>query len=143
VVEERPLAEKYVALGYVWSSVGGLAANDPRCSRGHEAPGRAYLWVDRLFIDQSNPQEKQLFISRMDAIYEGAEFTIVAAAGDARTGLPGIHATLRQPQPRVGLKEHRTAAANLASCAEDPIVKMLGVTEAGSAPPLNPTDHDE
>jgi len=63
--------------------------------------GLQYLWVDRLCIDQSNIAEKSYLVSRMATIYEGAEFTIVAAAGlGASHGLPGIRSTPRLPQPK-------------------------------------------
>ena len=41
----------------------------------------------------------------MASIYEGAELTIVAAAGlDANYGLPGVGTTLRRPQPKIRLQ---------------------------------------
>ena len=92
VVEDRPWSENYVALSYVWGPPSG---DWPKTIRDAvevtKQLGEQYLWVDRLCIDQSNLQEKQFLISKMNAIYEGAEFTIVAAAGDASTGLPGCH----------------------------------------------------
>jgi hypothetical protein len=124
-VEERPWSEKYVALSYVWGPPSGdwpptiLDAVDVTKQLGEK-----YLWVDRLCINQSNLQEKQVLISKMDAIYEGAEFTIVAAAGDARTGLTGVSTTTRKLQPLVDLKQRiRTATPN-----PDPYIKLLGIT---------------
>ncbi len=67
--------------------------------------GERYLWVDRTCIDQSNKEQKIFLISKMDAIYEGAEFTIVCAAGDARTGLPGVSTVPRKSQPWVELSQ--------------------------------------
>jgi hypothetical protein len=112
-VAERPWSARYVALSYVWGPPSG---DWPKTSLGAvevtKRLGERYLWVDRLYIDQSNLQEKQFLISKMDAIYEGAEFTIVAAAGDARTGLPGVATIPRKPQPRVALKmRNRPVAA--------------------------------
>jgi hypothetical protein len=125
VVEERPWSEKYVALSYVWGPPSGdwpktvLDAVEVTKQLGEQ-----YLWVDRLCINQSNLQEKQFLISKMDAIYEGAEFTIVAAAGDARTGLTGVSTTTRKLQPLVDLKQRiRTATPN-----PDPYIKLLGIT---------------
>lgn len=73
----------------------------------------------------------------MDAIYGGAKFTIVAAAGDARTGLPGVTTTPRKPQPRVELKKHsRTTGSSLeknpASSAPDPHFDLLGIPKEES-----------
>jgi len=73
VVEERSWSEKYVALSYVWGPPSGdwpkivLDAVEVTKQLGEQ-----YLWVDRLCINQSNLQEKQFLISKMDAIYEGA-----------------------------------------------------------------------
>lgn len=41
----------------------------------------------------------------MDAIFEGAEFTIVAAAGDASSGLPGVMKKSQKLQPLIELKK--------------------------------------
>jgi len=60
-----------------------------------------YLWVDRLCIDQDNPEEKHYLISKMGLIYEGAELTIIAADGmDSNCGLPGVGNTTREIQPK-------------------------------------------
>ncbi|KAI4178778.1 MAG: hypothetical protein L6R41_008211, partial [Letrouitia leprolyta] len=132
IVEDRPWSENYVALSYVWGPPSGqwpktiLDAIEVT-----KRMGERYLWVDRLCIDQSNLHEKQFLISRMDAIYNGAVFTVVAAEGDARTGLPGINATRRKVQPRVEL-EHRTNSTSVSSAAgstSDPYVKLIGITE--------------
>ncbi|KAI0376121.1 heterokaryon incompatibility protein-domain-containing protein [Hypomontagnella monticulosa] len=134
VVESRLWAEKYVALSYVWGPPSGDWP--PTILDAVEVTkrmGEKYLWVDRLCIDQSNPQEKQMLISKMDMIYAGAEFTIVAASGDARTGLPGINTTPRQQQPQVSLKERRPIAtpsriANRGTDPNDKTFEMFGVT---------------
>jgi hypothetical protein len=125
VVEDRARSEKYVALSYVWGPPSGdwpktiLDAVEVTKQLGEK-----YLWVDRLCINQSNLQEKQFLISKMDAIYEGAEFTIVAAAGDARTRLTGVSTTFRKLQPLIDLKQRtRTDAPNT-----DPYMKILGIT---------------
>ncbi|KAK4459670.1 HET-domain-containing protein [Cladorrhinum samala] len=107
VIESRPWAEAYVALSYVW----GLESGGDWPQTVQDAVeltakmGETYLWVDRLCIDQSNAQEKQFLISKMDAIYEGAEFTIIAAAGDSRTGIVGVGRTPRAAQPVVDLRK--------------------------------------
>lgn len=94
MVEERPWSESYVALSYVWGPPSGdwpqtiLDALEVTKRLGEQ-----YRWVDRLCINQTNLEEKHFLISKMDAIYEDAEFTIVAAVGDARIGLPGVTTT--------------------------------------------------
>ncbi|KAK2757157.1 tol protein [Colletotrichum kahawae] len=54
--------------------------------------GFSYLWVDRYCIDQTN-SDKYKQINQMDSIYQRAELTIIAAAGeDPSYGLPGTSA---------------------------------------------------
>jgi hypothetical protein len=138
VIEVRPWAERYVALSYVWGPPSGdwpqtiLDAVEVT-----KRLGEKYLWVDRLCIDQSNAQEKQFLISKMDAIYEGAEFTIIAASGDARTGLPGVGKTPRAEQPAVSLRKERRLPSDFGYYDEeglyedhdDEALKLLGITE--------------
>lgn len=53
--------------------------------------GYQYIWIDQICIDQTQVTEKHQQIQQMDKIYNGAELTIIAAAGeDAECGLPGI-----------------------------------------------------
>lgn len=53
--------------------------------------GLRYLWVDQYCIDQNNSKEKQAQIQKMDRIYQNAEVTLIAAAGDdCHYGLPGV-----------------------------------------------------
>lgn len=59
--------------------------------------GLRYLWVDQYCIDQNNSKEKQAQIRKMDRIYQCAEVTIMAAAGDdCHYGLPGVSKRARQ-----------------------------------------------
>jgi len=104
-------SEGYAALSYVW----GAAASQIRVTHGAQeglqsyAPtlrdaanlaktaGLAWLWVDRICIDQANNEEKAALIPYMKDIFSGAELTIVAAAGDgAHAGLPGAPDTPRR-----------------------------------------------
>lgn len=60
--------------------------------------GFSYLWVDKYCIDQTDPELQQEQIMQMDKIYENAELTLIAAAGeDENHGLPGAGAP-RPPQ---------------------------------------------
>lgn len=59
--------------------------------------GLRYLWVDQYCIDQNNSKQKQAQIRKMDRIYQCAEVTIMAAAGDdCHYGLPGVSKRARQ-----------------------------------------------
>lgn len=108
-VIERPTADaEYVALSYVWGVT--TSKSSPRSGdQGTYALtvedaivvtlnlGYTYLWVDQLCIDQGGSHmEEQL--GQMDLIYQNADLTIVAAAGDDSShGLPGI-STSRTPR---------------------------------------------
>ncbi|KAI3320758.1 hypothetical protein HD806DRAFT_216798 [Xylariaceae sp. AK1471] len=104
--------------------------------------GYKYLWVDRLSIDQSHPDEQMYLISRMDAIYKGAEFTIINAARDAQAGRLGVEAAdeearraalirathgrrvngttqIRRPNHGVDLRRHRSLCLGWESAAHD------------------------
>ncbi|KAI0201072.1 heterokaryon incompatibility protein-domain-containing protein [Astrocystis sublimbata] len=79
--------------------------------------GYKYLWIDRYCIDQSDETYKQSQLKRMDAIYNGADLTIVAAAGQDDTyGLPGVGAPRRKKQQIVELD-----SCTLLSTGPDPI----------------------
>jgi Heterokaryon incompatibility protein (HET) len=55
--------------------------------------GVRYLWVDALCIVQDDETDRTKEIYRMDSIYEGSTFTLVAASGtDANSGLAVLHA---------------------------------------------------
>lgn len=107
---------RFVALSYRW----GLTAenkmdqnregrNDPKDPLSNlpltiedaisvtKSLGLRYLWVDQYCIDQTNSKEKQAQIRKMDRIYQCAEVTIMAAAGDdSHYGLPGVSKRTRQ-----------------------------------------------
>lgn len=53
--------------------------------------GPRYLWIDKYCIIQDDLQIKMEQIRNMDAVYDRAEVTIIAAAGeDGSFGLPGV-----------------------------------------------------
>lgn len=123
-VLDKPLTEKYVALSYVWGEVAVVPGSWPQVVLDAilvtRKLGLRYLWVDRFCIDQDDAQTKHSLISNMAAIYQNAEFTIIAAAGSgANHGLPGVGTTTRrEPQPKVRLG--RTVLASpLENCRED------------------------
>ncbi|GAP92092.1 putative HET domain-containing protein [Rosellinia necatrix] len=131
IVRDIPWSEKYVALSYVW---GSGSEQWPQTVKDAvvvtRIMGYNYLWVDRLCIDQSNPDEQMFLISKMDAIYEGAELTIVNAAGDARAGLPGIWQTPRTPQPSVELNLPKGKSTAGTGDEEDEYLELLNVPRA-------------
>ncbi|KAF4997624.1 hypothetical protein FDECE_12042 [Fusarium decemcellulare] len=107
--------DKYVALSYVWGETDKKPQDDSDFVDGklREAPlviedaievvlrmKHRYLWVDRYCIPQGNEKVFQDHLSRMHYIYQGASFTIIAAAGtDSSFGLPGVSTRPREVQP--------------------------------------------
>jgi hypothetical protein len=121
VVEGKPYGTTYAALSYVWGSKPEDLIDLPEtvldAIEVTERLGLQYLWVDRLCINQKDQDEKAYLISRMNTIYEEAEFTIVAAAGaGASHGLPGIRSKPRTPQPKYYLE----TGSVLLSMLQDP-----------------------
>ncbi|PQE22829.1 Heterokaryon incompatibility protein [Rutstroemia sp. NJR-2017a BBW] len=117
---------RYTALSYVWGSAqrkkltrknwdvfsqakaldrSDLPATICDAMMLTRALGEKYCWVDALCIFQDDPSSQQDQISQMGAIYSRALITIVNAAGDGSTGLPGIHAGTRTlPQIKIQLQ---------------------------------------
>lgn len=121
----------YLALSYVW---GPPTTETQRFYRVNDqlevvpptiqdainvtkALGFHYLWVDRYCIDQSQPIEVKEQVGMMDIIYEHAQMTIVAAAGEGPSyGLPGVSTRLRSPIATCTVK-----GLNLRALPENPI----------------------
>ncbi|KAN0103418.1 Heterokaryon incompatibility protein (HET) domain containing protein [Hyaloscypha variabilis] len=117
-VIDAPQSACYAALSYVWGRNGEVKCIEGAQLLWESLPrvisdaitatkelGLQFLWVDKICIDQNDPETKHEQISQMDDIYRSAEFTIVAAAGnDQSTGLPGVGEKLRRTQPtaRIG-----------------------------------------
>jgi len=119
----------YVALSYVWGESAADGQKWPATILDAvsvtKRMGFRYLWVDRLCIDQGSDAEKEYLISKMAAIYEYAEFVIIAAAGSgASYGLCGVGDTPRRTQPSVQLEDGTT----LLSTCPDPRAEILNST---------------
>ena len=118
-VVEAPLDAPYVALSYVWSSSKATSAHGLDIS-GDGKPKLPlslplvvedaikvvkdlrfrYLWIDKFCIDQKDEAMMSMQIQHMDAVYEAADITIIAAAGeDEDFGLPGVSKPSRTTQP--------------------------------------------
>lgn len=96
----------YVALSYVWGSNRSRDVDESfqQDLHGRRLPqvvqdamkvvrmlGMQFLWVDRYCINNTEPATKYYMISNMDAIYEAAYLTIIAASGsDDEYGLPSV-----------------------------------------------------
>ncbi|KAI9155198.1 HET-domain-containing protein [Paramyrothecium foliicola] len=125
IVKLQSWGVKFAALSYVWGE--GVVEDWPATvldavSVTREL-GLQHLWVDRLCIDQENAAEKHYLIQRMATIYEGAEITIIGAAGSgAAHGLPGVRSTPRKPQPSFNL----ATGGKLVSTLQDPRIEIVG-----------------
>ncbi|CAG9994492.1 unnamed protein product [Clonostachys byssicola] len=111
----------WVTLSYVWGPQKGVVSNNypslPPLQLPSPIPplirdsvtvvkslGYRYLWVDKYCIDQQNEREKVDHINKMDLIYGGAQFTIIAVSGTGEAqGLPGFGSTKRSKQQIVKL----------------------------------------
>ncbi|KAI8651984.1 HET domain-containing protein [Fusarium sp. Ph1] len=106
----------YVALSYLWggganniaSFVTSLPSDMPKTIKDAMTATRAlgfrYLWVDRYCINQTSQEEVLEQVHKMDLIYNHAELTIIAAAGqNANHGLPGVSPRqVGQPSAKIG-----------------------------------------
>lgn len=122
----------WVALSYVWGhakphpnsnsiQLGGplimLSRTVNDAIQVTRSLGYKYLWIDRYCIDQNDTASKRSQLERMDAIYHGAELTIIAAAGqDESHGLPGVRDTARKKQQIIELD-----TCTILSTGPDPI----------------------
>lgn len=105
---------EYAALSYVWGDTPHDATATDGCIEYLPATiedailvalkfGLNYLWVDRYCIDQ-NSESKHDQIRQMDRIYQEAQITIIASAGNNPLhGLPGVGSANRNSQQEVRL----------------------------------------
>ena len=98
--ERRSDSQSYLPLTDLWEEL-------PKTVRDAatvvELLGENYLWVDSLCIAQNYPAEKARMIEKMDQIYAGAIYCIVAESGkDANAGLSGLHPGSRKCKQIVG-----------------------------------------
>jgi hypothetical protein len=132
--------EKYLALSYVWGKGStdehvfpGLPERLPlTISDAMEATkglGYRYLWVDRYCINQADAAGKMDEIKRMDLIYQNADATLVAAAGDGpEHGLPGISTRHRTKQ-----HSGRAAGHDIISSMQDSVQVLTESAWSGRA----------
>ncbi|KAI1263091.1 HET-domain-containing protein [Xylariaceae sp. FL1019] len=111
IVGARP-GMAWVSLSYVWDNMNSgppaTAFSAPNILRSNlpltvqhaiqvtRRLGFKYLWIDRYCIDQQDETHKPSQIAVMDAIYRGAELTLIAAT--TTDGLPGVGTTKRKKQ---------------------------------------------
>lgn len=104
-IVQLPKGGEFAALSYVWGQTSVPISLEPGSTPltiedsitvVKELQLR-YLWVDQYCIDQADAEEKHNLIMHMDAVYQQAYFTIIAAYGqDLTAGLPGISETMRR-----------------------------------------------
>jgi hypothetical protein len=105
---------QYLALSYVWGKSTVLLEADLDLAKDQlpknlpqtiedailtaKSLGNDYLWVNRYCIPQGDNEERRQQIYQMDLVYNRAQATIIAVAGDeAGFGLPGVSNRLRAP----------------------------------------------
>lgn len=70
-----------------------------------------HLWVDPHCVFQDDEVIKDVQLRHMNAVYQTAEVTIVAAAGqDSSFGLPGVGKRARSPQDSAHVQGHALTA---------------------------------
>lgn len=109
-----PVSTRYAALSYVWGApcadqeatlaASGLPSVLPKVVEDAiivvQALGYRHLWVDKYCVPQDDAAVKIAQINSMDIIYQSAEITIVAAAGETSSdGLPGVSSVARAKVP--------------------------------------------
>ena len=102
LVRYPPKPCQYLTLSYLWGhiyqhspQVGARLGSLPQTIEDAVTftllLGKRYLWVNSVFINQSNEAERHKQIARMSIIYRGADATFVALSGkDAQAGFPKL-----------------------------------------------------
>lgn len=114
----------YIALSYVWGQIPFLnnlfleflPKGQPHTIEDSITVtlklGFRYLWIDRYCINQQLQEEVKEQVKRMDLIYQNAQVTIIACAGEDPTyGLPGIGYRKRHPQACETVGKHLMISA--------------------------------
>ncbi|KAJ3528415.1 hypothetical protein NM208_g10210 [Fusarium decemcellulare] len=114
IVDGLSEVDRFVALSYVWGpQPDQAAATDHRRVEDAEpvvedaihatvSLGYKYLWVDRHCITNEDQEVRKRQLLDMNAVYENAQVTIVAAAGeDSSYGLPGVSRVRGQPYAKI------------------------------------------
>ncbi|KAH7379556.1 heterokaryon incompatibility protein-domain-containing protein [Pyrenochaeta sp. MPI-SDFR-AT-0127] len=112
-VTKAKATDVYVALSYVWGRGDALRQQSSVYPQTildaitvTQNLGYTRLWVDKYCIDQEDQLECNKQLQQMDAIYQQAVVTLIAAAGtDADYGLPGV--TKRFRPPNLSVKVHQ------------------------------------
>ncbi|VUC36390.1 unnamed protein product [Clonostachys rosea] len=110
-IETQDALVPFVALSYVWGQTVHLTPSLESKPVADYAPSIrdaaelarsmdvAWLWVDRMCINQSSEEEKSFLIPYIKDIFAAAQLTIISAAGDgAHDGLPGTSKTPREKE---------------------------------------------
>lgn len=123
LIIEAPHPCRFIALSYVWGGNANFALLnrkdlllDERGSPYAHLPQQLpqtiqdaiqlcrslqerYIWIDSLCIVQDSPEDKEIQMEHMDAIYNSAFVTVVAASGTgAHDGIAGISRSRRKAQ---------------------------------------------
>lgn len=118
-LKQKNSTESFIALSYVWGpspqengaesqSTESKPSNLPLSIRDEVQVYKEmcinYLWVD-IYCISRDPEESHKQISSMDAVYQEAVLTIVAARGESpSSGLVGVSKLdrIRQPSVKIG-----------------------------------------
>ncbi|KAM5360402.1 hypothetical protein ACJZ2D_013781 [Fusarium nematophilum] len=95
----------YAALSYLWGIPGeNTASQNGIEARREQLPSSLPATIEDAILEEREVNEQ---IKQMDLVYQNAEITIIAAAGNGPShGLPGVQSQSRLPQCRVEVGGH-------------------------------------